>query len=418
MAREGLRTLVVAKRVLTLDEYAAFEKNYAAAKASKTDRVSLMTAAMTSIERDMDLLCVTGVEDTLQTDVKQTLETLRSAGIKIWMLTGDKLETAMCIAKSSKLVSTTQELHVFGEKDHDSEVTERAHSFAELNAFKRKTDSALVIRGENLEVCLESYEKEFMELACSAPVVVVCRCSPTQKAQVVQLVQKHTGKRTAAIGDGGNDVAMIQAADAGIGIEGKEGRQASLAADFSIPQFSFIAPLLLVHGRYCYKRSASLAQFVMHRGLIITVMQAVFSSIFYFSSVALYQGFLMIGYATIYTMFPVFALVLDKDVRPADLLRLPELYSELGKGRSLTYKTFFLWVLISVFQGGVIMYGALILFQDEFIHIVSISFTSLILTELIMVALTIRTMHRLMIVAEIVSIFFYALSLIVFHEFF
>lgn len=102
----------------------------------------------------------------------------------------------------------------------------------------------------------------------------------------------------------------------------------------------------------------------------------------------------MIGYATIYTMFPVFALVLDKDVKEADLMRLPELYSELGKGRSLTYKTFFLWVLISVFQGSVIMYGSLILFQDEFIHIVSISFSSLVLTELIMVALTIRNMHR------------------------
>ena len=134
-----------------------------------------------------------------------------------------------------------------------------------------------------------------MELACSSPVVIVCRCSPTQKARMVELVQKTTGKRTAAIGDGGNDVAMIQSADVGIGIEGKEGRQASLAADFSILQFSFVATLLLVHGRYSYKRSASLAQFVMHRGLIITVMQAVSSSIFYFSSVALYQGFLMIG---------------------------------------------------------------------------------------------------------------------------
>jgi phospholipid-translocating ATPase len=211
---------------------------------------------------------------------------------------------------------------------------------------------------------------------------------------------------------------MIQAADAGIGLEGKEGRQASLAADFSITQFSFIAALLLVHGRYSYKRSASLAQFVMHRGLIITVMQAVFSSIFYFSSVALYQGFLLIGYATVYTMLPVFALVLDKDVRAEDLLRLPELYAELGKGRSLTLKTFFLWVLISVYQGGVLMYGALILFQDEFIHIVSISFTSLILTELIMVALTIRTMHKLMILSEIISFLLYILSLVVFHDFF
>jgi len=100
------------------------------------------------------------------------------------------------------------------------------------------------------------------------------------------------------------------------------------------------------------------------------------------------------------------------------LLRLPELYAELGKGRSLTYKTFFLWVLVSVYQGGMIMYGALILFKDEFIHIVSISFTSLILTELIMVGITIRTMHRLMILAEVVSFLTYVLSLFIFHGFF
>lgn len=135
-----------------------------------------------------------------------------------------------------------------------------------------------------------------MELACRCPAVVCCRCSPTQKAEVVRLIQKHTGKRTAAIGDGGNDVSMIQTADAGIGIAGREGLQASLAADFSITQFSHISKLLLVHGRYSYNRSAALSQFIIHRGLIISVMQAVFSAVFYFSSVALYQGFLMVGY--------------------------------------------------------------------------------------------------------------------------
>ena len=139
------------------------------------------------------------------------------------------------------------------------------------------------------------------------------RCSPEQKAAVVRLIERHSGRRAAAIGDGGNDVSMIQvggtyyrhikvltetllqAASVGIGIVGKEGKQASLAADFSItqvinktrpqhkkgfltnsdalPQFSHIGRLLLVHGRNSYKRSASLSQFVIHRGLIITTMQ-------------------------------------------------------------------------------------------------------------------------------------------------
>ncbi|CAH2002034.1 unnamed protein product [Acanthoscelides obtectus] len=412
MARDGLRTLVVAKKVLTEEQYQDFENRYNAARMSTTDRVTRVAQVVESLEREMELLCVTGVEDKLQDNVRATLELLRNAGVKIWMLTGDKLETATCIAKSSRLVSRTQGLHVM------KKVVTRTEAHLELNNYRRKQDCALVISGESLEVCLSCYQPEFMELATAAPAVVCCRCSPTQKAQVVQLIQKHTGKRTAAVGDGGNDVSMIQQADAGIGIEGREGKQASLAGDFSIPQFSQLARLLLVHGRKSYKRSASLAQFVIHRGLIISTMQAVFSSVFYLSSVALYQGFLMVGYATVYTMFPVFSLVLDQDVSPEIALRYPELYKELAKGRSLSFKTFFMWVLISIYQGGVIMYGALLLFEDEFIHIVAISFTSLILTELIMVALNIRTWHYLMVLAELFSLGLYGLSLVVLHDYF
>ncbi|XP_063217955.1 probable phospholipid-transporting ATPase IIB isoform X2 [Bacillus rossius redtenbacheri] len=412
MAREGLRTLVVAKKTLTEEQYLEFESRYNAARMSVSDRVARVAAVIESLEREMELLCVTGVEDRLQERVRPTLELLRNAGIKVWMLTGDKLETATCIAKSSRLVSRTQSLHVF------KSVVTRTDAHLELNMFRKKQDCALVISGDSLEVCLQYYQHEFLELACGCPAVVCCRCSPTQKAEVVRLVKRHTGKQTAAVGDGGNDVSMIQAADAGIGIAGKEGHQASLAADFSVLQFSHLARLLLVHGRRSYKRSASLSQFVIHRGLIITTMQAVFSSVFYFSSVALYQGFLMVGYATVYTMFPVFSLVLDKDVSGKIALMYPELYKELSKGRSLSFKTFFMWVLISIYQGGVIMYGALVLFEDEFIHIVAISFTALILTELIMVALTIRTWHYIMILAELISLALYILSLIVLKDFF
>jgi phospholipid-translocating ATPase len=345
MARDGLRTLVVARKMLSEEQYLDFESRYNAARLSVTDRVARVAQVVESLEREMELLCITGVEDKLQDNVRPTLELLRNAGIKIWMLTGDKLETATCIAKSSRLVSRTQGLHIL------KKVVTRTDAHLELNSFRRKQDCALVISGESLEVCLSYYQQEFMELATAAPAVVCCRCSPTQKAQVVQLIQKHTGKRTAAVGDGGNDVSMIQQADAGIGIEGREGKQASLAGDFSIPQFSHLANLLLVHGRRSYKRSASLAQFVIHRGLIISTMQAVFSSVFYLSSVALYQGFLTVGYATVYTMFPVFSLVLDQDVSAEIALTYPELYKELAKGRSLSYKTFFMWVLISIYQG-------------------------------------------------------------------
>ncbi|XP_053427309.1 probable phospholipid-transporting ATPase IIB isoform X5 [Nycticebus coucang] len=412
MAREGLRTLVVARRSLTEEQYQDFESRYSQAKLSLHDRTLKVAAVVESLEREMELLGLTGVEDQLQADVRPTLEMLRNAGIKIWMLTGDKLETATCIAKSSHLVSRAQDIHIF------RQVTSRGEAHLELNALRRKHDCALVISGDSLEVCLKYYEHEFVELACQCPAVVCCRCSPTQKAHIVTLLQQHTGRRTCAIGDGGNDVSMIQAADCGIGIEGKEGKQASLAADFSITQFRHVGRLLVVHGRNSYKRSAALGQLVMHRGLVISTMQAVFSSVFYFASVPLYQGFLMVGYATVYTMFPVFSLVLDQDVKPEVAMLYPELYKELTKGRALSFKTFLIWVLISVYQGGILMYGALLLFESEFVHVVAISFTALILTELLMVALTVRTWHWLMVVAEFLSLGCYVASLVFLNEYF
>ncbi|XP_043299698.1 probable phospholipid-transporting ATPase IIB isoform X2 [Cervus canadensis] len=412
MAREGLRTLVVAKKALTEEQYQDFESRYNQAKLSLHDRTLKVAAVVESLEREMELLCLTGVEDQLQADVRPTLEMLRNAGIKIWMLTGDKLETATCIAKSSHLVSRTQDTHVF------RPVTSRGEAHLELNAFRRKHDCALVISGDSLEVCLKYYEHELVELACQCPAVVCCRCSPTQKAHIVKLLQQHTGRRTCAIGDGGNDVSMIQAADCGIGIEGKEGRQASLAADFSITRFKHVGRLLMVHGRSSYKRSAALGQFVMHRGLIISTMQAVFSSVFYFASVPLYQGFLMVGYATVYTMFPVFSLVLDQDVKPEMAMLYPELYKDLTKGRALSFKTFLVWVLVSIYQGGILMFGALVLFESEFVHVVAISFTALVLTELLMVALTVRTWHWLMVVAELLSLGCYVASLAFLNEYF
>ncbi|XP_032510245.1 probable phospholipid-transporting ATPase IIB isoform X4 [Phocoena sinus] len=360
MAREGLRTLVVAKRALTDEQYQDFENRYNQAKLSIHDRTLKVAAVVESLEREMELLCLTGVEDQLQTDVRPTLEMLRNAGLKIWMLTGDKLETATCIAKSSHLVSRTQDTHVF------RPVTSRGEAHLELNAFRRKHDCALVISGDSLEVCLKYYEHEFVELACQCPAVVCCRCAPTQKAHIVKLLQQHTGRRTCAIGDGGNDVSMIQAADCGIGIEGK----------------------------------------------------AVFSSVFYFASVPLYQGFLMVGYATVYTMFPVFSLVLDQDVKPEMAMLYPELYKDLTKGRSLSCKTFLVWVLISIYQGGILMFGALVLFESEFVHVVAISFTALVLTELLMVALTVRTWHWLMAVAELLSLGCYVASLAFLNQYF
>ncbi|KAJ2726062.1 putative aminophospholipid-translocase [Coemansia sp. Benny D115] len=413
MARDGLRTLVVGRKRLSADAYARFETAYQRAKVSVVGRAEAMQQVVSDyLESDLELLGLTGVEDRLQDNVRATLELLGNAGIKVWMLTGDKVETATCVAVSAKLVRRDQLIHVIAGLKAAHEVTDA------LETLRTLGDCCLIIDGDSLRVMLDFYQDEFVQVASGLSAVVCCRCSPTQKADVVRLIQRYTKKRVLAVGDGGNDVSMIQAADVGVGLVGKEGKQASLAADFSVNQFSYLGRLLLWHGRNSYKRSAKLAQFVIHRGLIISIMQVVFSALFYFAPIALFQGLLLVGYTTVYTMAPVFSLVLDRDVSEDIAMLYPELYADLTKGRSLSYKTFFTWLLISIYQGGALMMIAVWLFDTEFIHVVSIAFTGLVLNELLMVALEIRTWHRWMIWSILGSLAIYIASIWVLPAYF
>lgn len=120
---------------------------------------------------------------------------------------------------------------------------------------------------------------------------------------------------------------------------------------------------------------------------------------------------LQVGYATFYTMLPVFSLVLDEDVDESKVFLYPELYKELQKGRPLSYKTFFIWLFQSVYQGGVIMILVLLLFEARFLNIVSITFTALVASELLNVALEIHKWHTLMVLAEVGSVLVYVASL-------
>lgn len=112
MAREGLRTLVMARKRLSAQMYAEFKERYHEASIKLEARNEAMSIVVQDyLEKDLELLGLTGVEDKLQDEVKSTLEILRNAGIKIWMLTGDKIETARCIAISTKLVARNQYIH-------------------------------------------------------------------------------------------------------------------------------------------------------------------------------------------------------------------------------------------------------------------------------------------------------------------
>ncbi|OUM63762.1 hypothetical protein PIROE2DRAFT_9624 [Piromyces sp. E2] len=241
MAREGLRTLVIGKKKLSEQFYEKFMKD---AKININNRNEAMQNVVTKyLENDLELLGITGVEDKLQDDVSSTLELLRNAGINIWMLTGDKVETACCIGISSRLISRNQSYTIMSKLIDRNEIRDK------LELLEASNDSCLVIDGETLKNCLMFEKKLFISVALKLPTVICCRCSPTQKAEITKLIKEYTKSIVCAIGDGGNDVSMIQAADVGVGIVGKEGKQASLAADFSINQFSYLSELLLWHGR-------------------------------------------------------------------------------------------------------------------------------------------------------------------------
>jgi phospholipid-translocating ATPase len=432
MAREGLRTLVIGRKPLTSQQYAAFSTAYSEASMNLQNRDSEMARIVKQhLENNLELLGVTGVEDKLQPHVKPSLELLRNAGIKIWMLTGDKVETARCVAVSSKLVSRGQHIHtIAGLKRKDT-------ALDALAPLANRPNAALLIDGQSLALYLTHYRSTFISTAVKLPAVIACRCSPTQKASVALLIRAFTKKRIACIGDGGNDVSMIQAADVGVGIVGKEGRQASLAADFSITQFAHLTKLLVWHGRNSYKRSAKLAQFVIHRGLLISVCQTVFSIGSAFEPVALYRDWLLVGYATIYTMMPVFSLVLDRDVDEGLANLYPELYKELTSGKSLSYRTFFIWVGISIYQGLIIQGGAQLLVPrfhtsapttshpttetgdtGPFSRMVLLSYSALVVNELIMVAASITTWHPMMYVTILATAGIYFGSLPLLGEYF
>jgi phospholipid-translocating ATPase len=187
--------------------------------------------------------------------------------------------------------------------------------------------------GFALQKCLDHFLNLFLDLASSAKAVLCCRCSPQQKAQIVTLIKNYDNpsnrRRALAIGDGGNDVAMILKADIGIGLLGKEGRQAALAADVSLTKFRLLVPLLLYYGRLSYERNARLSQLVLHRGLVLSLVQLLFSIVWASSAVPLHSGWLLVGYTSVFTMLPLLSIVLDRDVSLKETFLYPELYAEM-----------------------------------------------------------------------------------------
>ena len=191
------------------------------AEAKLRNREQHILRTQNELEREMDFLGVTGVEDKLQENVELTIESLKAAGIQIWMLTGDKVETATNIAISTGLKARKNQLFFLREILDPNEVLSKLET---LHRYIKNT--TVIIDGKTLDTVFnnEAAMDRFFNLVILAPCVCVCRCSPTQKAEIAKSLKYYTeGKRICGIGDGGNDVGMILESDCGVGIEGKEG---------------------------------------------------------------------------------------------------------------------------------------------------------------------------------------------------
>ncbi|CAM8949823.1 unnamed protein product [Rhodiola kirilowii] len=355
-AQLGLRTLCLAWRELKDDEYQEWLSMFKEANSSLVDREWRLAEVCQKLEHNLQILGVTAIEDRLQEGVPETIETLRKAGINFWMLTGDKQNTAIQIALLCNFISPEprgQLLMIDGRTDEDvCRSLERVLLTMRVTTSEPK-DVAFVVDGWALEIALRRYRKAFTELAMLSRTAICCRVTPSQKAQLVELL-KSCDYRTLAVGDGGNDVRMIQQADIGVGISGREGLQAARAADYSVGKFRFLKRLILVHGRYSYNRTAFLSQYSFYKSLLICFIQIFFSFISGVSGTSLFNSLSLMAYNVFYTSIPVLVSVLDKDLTEKSVMQHPQILVYCQAGRVFNPSTFAGWFGRSLFHAIVV----------------------------------------------------------------
>lgn len=362
----GLRTLCLAWRELEEDEYNEWSKKFQEASCSLDIRECKIADVCHSLERDLHILGVTAIEDRLQDGVPETIKLLRNAGINVWMLTGDKKNTAIQIGLLCNLITPEpngQLLSVNG-KTEDDILRSLERALITMKTMSETKDLAFVLDGWALEIILKHSKESFTRLAMLSRTAICCRMTPLQKAQLVGLL-KSVGYLTLAIGDGGNDVRMIQEANIGVGISGREGLQAARAADYSIGKFKFLKRLILVHGRYSYNRTAFISQYSFYKSLLICFIQILFSFLSGLSGTSLFNSISLMAYNVFYTSLPVMTIIFDKDISEATVLQYPQILLYSQTGRLLNPSTFAGWFGRSLYHALVVFLITICAYADE-----------------------------------------------------
>lgn len=352
---EGLRTLLYSFKVLEDDVYEDWQKRYSAAKSSLVKRNEMVAKVGEELEFGFDLLGCTAIEDKLQEGVPDAIDKLRRAGIKLWMLTGDKRETAINIGYSCKLIKDYSTVIILSNENDDLLKMETIMNAAELELDQKSiAHCVLVVDGSTLGDIEGSAALFglFISLGMKCDSVICCRASPSQKASMVSKVRSVQPNRvTLAIGDGANDIAMIQSADVGVGITGKEGLQAARTSDYSIAQFRYLIKLLLVHGRYNYVRTSKFVLCTFYKELLFYLSQLVYQRYTLFTGSSLYESWSLSMFNTLFTSLPVLCIgMFEKDLRPSTLIAVPELYGKGVHNEAFNFPTFVMWVLLATSQ--------------------------------------------------------------------
>ncbi|XP_076395905.1 phospholipid-transporting ATPase IF [Megachile rotundata] len=360
-SRRGLRTLVVAYKKMNQQEYDQLvQKVEQARQIIGIERAIYMRRAYSQMEDGLTLLGITGIEDRLQEGVQETLECLQVAGIKIWVLTGDKAETAENIAfLCGQFKEGTQILKL-------TEITDNGTCLRRLTDFERRikiepySQYGLLVDGGAIALALKNYPEQFRIVGMACNAVVCCRLTPLQKSEIVNLIKTAKSRpHTASIGDGGNDVSMLQEAHVGIGIMGKEGRQATMCSDFAIAKFRFLRKALLVHGHWFYLRISVLTQYFFYKNFMFITPQLFFCFHSGFSGQAFYDGIFLMLFNVLFTSLPILAYgLLEQDYTAGQLLRYPYLYKLHRNNYLLSTNQFIIWTILGCWHTSVTYFMA------------------------------------------------------------
>jgi len=363
-ARTGLRTLCLAVVTIPQQDYQEWAEKWQQASTSgnsTAEREKNIEDVATLIERDLKLLGATAIEDRLQDEVPETIEKMLLANIHVWVLTGDKQETAINIGKSCRLLQEGMDLIILNAdslEESKKEISENLKLFQEKGTVGQSNPAAVIIDGKSLMHALHpDVRKNLIDLCTSCKSVICCRVSPIQKAEMVQLVREHTGAISLAIGDGANDVAMIQKADVGVGISGNEGLQAANSADFAIGQFRFLARLLFVHGAWNYSRNSKVILYSFYKNITLYVIELWFAIYNYWSGQVIYERWTIGMYNILFTFLPPIALGLfDKNCVAKTREANPSLYLPSQKGELFNHKVFWKWIGNSIFHSALLFW--------------------------------------------------------------